>query len=119
MRDGAYPEKGALTEIPQMRNHSPLLALALLLAILEAPLATHAVGENKLEVFSWWTSGGEAAALDALFNVYKKQSPGVEIVNATVGRWRLHGSANPSRLGIAWPVRRTRLLRTDYRAVQK
>ena len=71
MRDGAYPEKGVLTEIPQMRNHSPLLALALLLAILEAPLATHAAGENKLEVFSWWTSGGEAAALDALFNVYK------------------------------------------------
>jgi hypothetical protein len=23
--------------------------------------------DKKLEVFSWWTSGGEAAALDALF----------------------------------------------------
>jgi glucose/mannose transport system substrate-binding protein len=38
----------------------------------------------KLEVFSWWTSGGEAAALDALFNTYKKQYPGVGIINATV-----------------------------------
>ena len=100
MRDGAYPEKGVLTEIPQMRNHSPLLVLALLLAILEAPLATHAVGENKLEVFSWWTSGGEAAALDALFNVYKKQSPGVEIVNATVAG----GGGSTAR-----PVLQTRL----------
>src|SRR5208282_6417301 len=40
--------------------------------------------ENKLEVFSWWTSGGEAAALHGLFDVYKKQDPGVEIINATV-----------------------------------
>src|SRR6516225_9241489 len=83
-----------------MRNHSPLLALALLLAILEAPLATHVAGENKLEVFSWWTSGGEAAALDALFNVYKKQSPGVEIVNATVAG----GGGSTAR-----PVLQTRL----------
>jgi glucose/mannose transport system substrate-binding protein len=76
------------------------MALALLLAILEAPLATHAAGENKLEVFSWWTSGGEAAALDALFNVYKKQSPGVEIVNATVAG----GGGSAAR-----PVLQTRL----------
>src|SRR4029077_7019542 len=38
----------------------------------------------KLEVFSWWTSGGEAAALEALFNTYKKQFPGIGIINATV-----------------------------------
>jgi glucose/mannose transport system substrate-binding protein len=38
----------------------------------------------KLEVFSWWTSGGEAAALDALFNTYRKQYPGIGIINATV-----------------------------------
>jgi glucose/mannose transport system substrate-binding protein len=39
---------------------------------------------SKLEVFSWWTSGGEAAALDALFNNYQKQYPGTGILNATV-----------------------------------
>jgi len=39
---------------------------------------------GKLEVFSWWTSGGEAAALDALFAAYNKANPDVEIVNATV-----------------------------------
>jgi glucose/mannose transport system substrate-binding protein len=39
---------------------------------------------GKLEVFSWWTSGGEAAALDSLFKAYTAASPDVEIVNATV-----------------------------------
>jgi glucose/mannose transport system substrate-binding protein len=67
-----------------MRNNLSLVALASLFALVDAPLAAHAVGENQLEVFSWWTSGGEAAALDALFSVYKEQDTGVEIINATV-----------------------------------
>jgi glucose/mannose transport system substrate-binding protein len=54
----------------------------------------------KLEVFSWWTSGGEAAALEALFDTYKKQYPGVGIINATV--------AGGSGTG-AKPVLQTRL----------
>src|SRR5215471_168025 len=54
----------------------------------------------KLEVFSWWTSGGEAAALDALFNTYKKQFPGTGIINATVAG----GSGSGAR-----PVLQTRL----------
>ena len=61
-----------------MHNSIPLMAIAALFAIGQAPLSSGAAGENKLEVFSWWTSGGEAAALDGLFNVYKKQDPGVE-----------------------------------------
>jgi glucose/mannose transport system substrate-binding protein len=54
----------------------------------------------KLEVFSWWTSGGEAAALDALFSNYKKRYPGVGIINATVAG----GSGSGAR-----PVLQTRL----------
>ena len=54
----------------------------------------------KLEVFSWWTSGSEAAALDALFDSYKKQYPGVGIINATVAG----GSGSGAR-----PVLQTRL----------
>lgn len=38
----------------------------------------------KLEIFSWWTAGGEADGLKAMFEVYKKRFPGVEIINATV-----------------------------------
>ncbi len=40
--------------------------------------------ENKLEIFSWWTAGGEADGLNALFELYKEQHPDVEIINATV-----------------------------------
>ncbi|HEV3211248.1 MAG TPA: ABC transporter substrate-binding protein [Chthoniobacterales bacterium] len=67
---------------------------------MQAPLSSQAAGEKKLEVFSWWTSGGEAAALDALFSAYKKQYPGVEIINATVAG----GGGSAAR-----PVLQTRL----------
>src|SRR5260370_41184747 len=67
----------------KMRFCSPLLAFASVFALVQAPLSSQAAGEEKLEVFSLWTPGGEAAALDALFNTYKKQYPGVEIINAT------------------------------------
>ncbi len=48
-----------------------------------APVAMEPAS-GDLEVFSWWTSGGEAAALDALFQTYNASNPDVEIVNATV-----------------------------------
>jgi glucose/mannose transport system substrate-binding protein len=67
-----------------MRNFARFMAFVALFTTVVAPLCAQTAGERKLEVFSWWTSGGEAAALDALFKVYKKQNPGVEIINATV-----------------------------------
>src|SRR3990172_1315614 len=40
---------------------------------------------GELEIFSWWTTGGEAAGLQALFDLYPKACPGnVKIINATV-----------------------------------
>ena len=60
----------------------PLTGLALLLS-LQMPTPSFGA-DKKLEVFSWWTSGGEAAALDALFQAVKKADPGVQIINATV-----------------------------------
>jgi len=38
--------------------------------------------EDSLEIFSWWTSGGEVAALNALLGVYTKENPGVDVTNA-------------------------------------
>ena len=84
----------------KLRFCSSFLALASIFALMQAPLSSQAAGEKKLEVFSWWTSGGEAAALDALFNTYKKQNPGVEIINATVAG----GGGSAAR-----PVLQTRL----------
>jgi len=49
-----------------------------------AALAGDPTLEGKLEIFSWWTAGGEAEGLNAMFEVYKKLFPNVEIVNATV-----------------------------------
>src|SRR5271166_3374807 len=61
----------------------PILCMALLLALGPACPAP-AAGNKQLEVFSWWTSGGEAMALEALFKVYKHKNPGVEVLNAAV-----------------------------------
>lgn len=38
---------------------------------------------GQLEIFSWW-AGDEGPALQALIDLYKKDNPGVEVVNATV-----------------------------------
>ena len=78
----------------------PLVALAACLFLLQPTDAAQSAGENKLEIYSWWTSGGESAALNALFDVYKKQNTGVEIVNAAVSG----GGGSAAR-----PVLQTRL----------
>jgi glucose/mannose transport system substrate-binding protein len=78
----------------------PLVALAVCLFLLQPTDAAQSAGENKLEIYSWWTSGGESAALNALFDVYKKQNTGVEIVNAAVSG----GGGSAAR-----PVLQTRL----------
>jgi glucose/mannose transport system substrate-binding protein len=60
-----------------------MVILAVLFSLI-APFTALAQKDHKLEVFSWSTSGGEAAALNALFQVYKDRDPGVQIVNAAV-----------------------------------
>jgi glucose/mannose transport system substrate-binding protein len=60
-----------------------ILCVALLSAL--GPACPARAAENKqLEVFSWWTSGGEAVALEVLFKVYKHDNPDVEVSNAAV-----------------------------------
>jgi hypothetical protein len=49
-----------------MYNRFRFAAFAAISFALLAPLWTQAAGDKKLEVFSWWTSGGESAALEAL-----------------------------------------------------
>lgn len=59
------------------------------------------VDENQVEVFSWWTSGGEAAALEAVFDAYQAQYPDVEVINASIAG----GGGSAAR-----PVLQTRLV---------
>ncbi len=41
-------------------------------------------GKQQVEVFSWWTGGGEAAGLEAMIKVFKAQYPDIEFINAAV-----------------------------------
>lgn len=63
-----------------MKQRSIIVLLVLLLGILTSP----AQAAGSLEIFSWWTHGGEADGLNALFVLYRAQDPSVEIINATV-----------------------------------
>ena len=41
-------------------------------------------GESNLEIFSWWTAGGEADGLAEMFKIYKQKYSNVKIINAAV-----------------------------------
>jgi glucose/mannose transport system substrate-binding protein len=42
------------------------------------------VTSTELEVFSWWTGGGEAAGLDAMIEIWNRDHPTTKFVNAAV-----------------------------------
>jgi glucose/mannose transport system substrate-binding protein len=85
-----------------------------------------AAATDRLEMFSWWTSGGEAAGLKAMFALYEKSRPGVSIVNAAVAgggganaqaalKSRMLGGDPPD----AFQIHMGRALTDDYVAVGK
>jgi glucose/mannose transport system substrate-binding protein len=80
---------------------SVVLALAVAASIVIAPASVAAQSsDDQLEVFSWWTSGGEAAALNQLFAGFQARRPNAQIINATVAG----GGGSAAR-----PVLQTRL----------
>jgi glucose/mannose transport system substrate-binding protein len=48
------------------------------------PTAAPQTGGQQVEVFSWWTGGGEAAGLEAMIAIFNTQHPDIEFVNAAV-----------------------------------
>ena len=66
------------------RRAAVAAGLALLLAACEGAPGTTGGTTKNLEVLSWWTSGSETAALNVLFDDFRKTNPGVNIVNAAV-----------------------------------
>lgn len=58
--------------------------ISFLLILLLISFSSLAQLKGKLEIFSWWTAGGEAEGLQALFDIFHKKYPDVEIINATV-----------------------------------
>jgi glucose/mannose transport system substrate-binding protein len=59
-------------------------ALALTLGACGSSPTSETKSTKQLEVVSWWTSGSEAAALNALFAGFRASSPGVDVVNGAV-----------------------------------
>jgi glucose/mannose transport system substrate-binding protein len=64
-----------------------IIVLAVLLLVL--PVLLFAGGQKptaakELEIFSWWTAGGEAEGLNEMFKLYSAKYPDVKIINATV-----------------------------------
>jgi glucose/mannose transport system substrate-binding protein len=49
-----------------------------------APTQSPVVARQQVEVFSWWTGGGEAAGLNAMIKVFHARYPEIEFVNAAV-----------------------------------
>jgi glucose/mannose transport system substrate-binding protein len=78
--NGAYGRTGA----------APRRAVAVLLLIAVGSVSAAFAGgrgespTKKLEIFSWWTAGGEAEGLAAMFDIYRQKYPSVFIINATV-----------------------------------
>ncbi|MBN2500258.1 MAG: carbohydrate ABC transporter substrate-binding protein [Anaerolineales bacterium] len=85
-----------------MKKLSQLFTLLLVLAFVlsacgpaETPAAEEPMEEesaeepmedmaNQVEVFSWWTGGGEAAGLEAMIEVFNAEYPDIEFINAAV-----------------------------------
>ena len=64
------------TEAPVVETQAPEVAT-------EAPVVEAPV-KQQLEVFSWWTGGGEAAGLEAMIAIWNATYPDIEFVNAAV-----------------------------------
>lgn len=49
-----------------------------------SPAGSPAAGGGTVEIFSWWTAGGEADGLNAMFEVFAEEYPQYQIENAAV-----------------------------------
>ncbi len=69
------------------KRWSAVLALTLILAIVLSACTggnTPTAASKEVEVFSWWTGGGEAAGLDAMIKIFSAKYPDIKFNNAAV-----------------------------------
>ena len=48
------------------------------------PAAAPTTKDTEVEVFSWWTGGGEEAGLNAMIAIWNQKYPDIKFVNAAV-----------------------------------
>ena len=46
--------------------------------------AAQSPGSGQVEIFTYWTAGGEADGLKAIEDVFAQQHPGIEVINAVI-----------------------------------
>lgn len=63
---------------------SALLSVLVMVALLFVFSFSAMAQEGEVEIFSWWTGGGEEEGLNALIEVFNEEYPDVEVINATV-----------------------------------
>ena len=64
---------------------SALLSVILMVTLMFVfSFSALAQNENEVEIFSWWTGGGEEEGLNALIDVFNENYPNIEVINATV-----------------------------------
>ena len=84
----------------EKRRTSALWTLALCLTVSCGQGTGDQAPESAVEVFSWWTSGSEAAALETVFAAYSRAYPETRVINASIAG----GGGSAAR-----PVLQTRL----------
>ncbi|OQY35306.1 MAG: ABC transporter substrate-binding protein [Spirochaetaceae bacterium 4572_59] len=62
----------------------PILFALMISFQISANGAQESEAKNEMEIFSWWTAGGEAEGLNAIIDIYQAQNPDVDLINATV-----------------------------------
>jgi glucose/mannose transport system substrate-binding protein len=63
---------------------SALLSVLLMVALLFVFSFSALAQDEEVEIFSWWTGGGEEEGLNALIELFNEEYPDVEVINATV-----------------------------------
>ncbi|HLF36293.1 MAG TPA: ABC transporter substrate-binding protein, partial [Anaerolineales bacterium] len=67
-----------------MQRKNLIAGLAVLAVMLAACQTAAEPAAGEVEVFSWWTGGGEAAGLDAMLAVFTTEYPDVVFTNSAV-----------------------------------
>jgi glucose/mannose transport system substrate-binding protein len=63
---------------------SALLSVLVMVALLFVFSFSAMAQDEEVEIFSWWTGGGEEEGLNALIELFNEEYPDVEVINATV-----------------------------------
>lgn len=65
-------------------KRNALLSVLLMVALLFVFSFSAMAQDEEVEIFSWWTGGGEEEGLNALIDLFHEEYPNVEVINATV-----------------------------------